>query len=70
MDSWRDRVIKRQSGSSAQTVLDANPDFSKIPIVKLLGALNPAQLWAVIVALFGVVAAAFALGAKLTGKIG
>jgi hypothetical protein len=60
--SWKEKLGAR---SKPQTTGTANP--GELTVGQLLGALKPAQLWSALAALAGVVAAAFALGAKLIG---
>jgi hypothetical protein len=60
--NWKDKLKaqdKRQSASPS--------NLTELTVGQLLGALRPAQLWSVLVALAGVIAAAFAVGAKLFG---
>lgn len=60
--SWKDKL---GSHAKQQSTGPRNP--GELTIGQLLGALKPAQLWSVLAALAGVIAAAFALGAKLIG---
>lgn len=60
LSSWKQKMLqtpkKKASPSKAPTDLT---------IAELIGGLKPTQLWSVLVALAGLVAGAFALGAKL-----
>jgi len=59
--SWKQKMIATpKKAFSSKTPSD-------LTVAELLGGLKPVQLWSVLVALAGVVAGAFALGAKLFG---
>ena len=60
--SWREKLSAR---GKSQPLGTADP--AELTMGQLLGALKPAQLWSVLGGLAAVVAAAFALGAKLIG---
>jgi hypothetical protein len=58
---------KEKLGARAKRSTDATPNPGDLTVAQLLGALKPAQLWSALAALAGLIAAAFALGAKLIG---
>ena len=60
--SWKEKLSARAKRSTEMT-----PNVGELTVAQLLGALKPAQLWSALAALAGVVAAAFALGARLIG---
>jgi hypothetical protein len=66
LENWRAKVVKRSAQAEAKPAA-TSPALDQMSIAQLLGALKPAQLWASLVALAGVIAGAFALGAKLGG---
>ena len=59
--SWKNKIMQKPN----------KPSLTKTPsdftISELVGGLKPTQLWSVLVALAGLLAGAFALGAKLLG---
>jgi hypothetical protein len=65
LTDWRDRVAKRTAGQM-QTP-GAQPDPAEMPVGRLLAALKPRQLWALLAAAAGALGGAFALGAGLLG---
>src|SRR5688500_7981853 len=60
-EDWRSKVAKHGE-ESLSTHEPTKPDVDKMSVAQLIGALKPAQLWSSLVALGGIVAAAFALG--------
>jgi hypothetical protein len=66
LEDWRSKVAKRSAEGPAKS-LSTRPEVEKMSVAQLLGALKPAQLWSILVALAGVVGGAFALGVKLGG---
>jgi hypothetical protein len=60
--SWKDKLGARAKQQPTRT-----PNPGELSVGELLGALKPAQLWSVLAGLAAVIAAAFALGAKLIG---
>lgn len=60
--SWKDKLKARDKRQPAST-----SNLAEFTVGQLLGALRPAQLWSALAALAGVIAAAFAIGAKLVG---
>jgi hypothetical protein len=67
--SWKQKVLQR--GSPVEAVAEGTGAKSpqELTVGELIGSLKPAQLWSVLVALAALVAGAFAVGAKLFGKI-
>jgi len=63
MESWRDRIARRQPKS----VSAMKPDPANMSVAQLVGALKPAQLWTLIIAAFGALSGAFVLGANFIG---
>jgi hypothetical protein len=63
LDDWKRKTLARPA-VAAPAPTPTRPDPGQMTVGQLLGALKPAQLWAVLGALAGALAAAFALGAK------
>jgi len=59
--SWKQKMTQMPKRPSLSKVA------SDLTIAELIGGLKPAQFWSVLIALAGLVAGAFALGAKLFG---
>ena len=60
--SWKEKL-----GARGKQQIAATGDPAELTVGQIFGALKPAQLWSVLAAAAGVIAAAFVLGAKLTG---
>ena len=60
---WKRKILTRPAAAAAPTPASLDP--SQMTVGQLLGAMKPAQLWAVLGAFAGALVAAFALGAKL-----
>ncbi len=63
---WKEKVLALEpgAGSAPQPVLRGlNP--AELSVLELVGALRPVQLWSVTIALAGLLAGAFSLGARL-----
>lgn len=60
--SWKQKMTAETAGKKSPT---RSP--SDLTVAELLGGLKPVQLWSVLVALAGLIAASFALGGKLFG---
>lgn len=67
LNDWRERLHQPVKSAPAAAEKSDPIDPSKMNIGQLVAALKPAQLWAVLLALAGALAGAFALGAKLIG---
>ena len=61
--SWKEKL-----GAAGRRTAAPTPSASELTVAQLLGSLKPAQLWSALAALAALVAAAFALGAKLIGS--
>lgn len=63
---WKEKVLALEPGAGAASSRGPqalNP--AELSIADLLGALRPVQLWSVAIALAGLLAGAFSLGARL-----
>ena len=66
LESWRAKVVKRRA-EAPSAPSDNRPEVDKMSVGQLLAALKPGQLWSLVIAVAGALAAAFAAGAKLGG---
>jgi hypothetical protein len=66
---WKSKVesYKASPASAGNNTPSKSP--ADLTVRELLGGLRPAQLWSLLVGLSAIVAGAFALGAKLAGRI-
>jgi hypothetical protein len=67
LNDWRERLNQPVLPTPAAAGKIDAIDPAKMNIGQLFAALKPAQLWTALVALAGMIAGAFALGAKLVG---
>ena len=70
---WKEKVLALESGAgspspSPPTLRGLNP--AELSMLDLVGALRPVQLWSVAIALAGLLAGAFSLGARLVPPFG
>jgi hypothetical protein len=65
--SWKSRVAQLASDKKEAKKLIAEINPVDLTIGELIKGLKPSQLWAVLVALTGLIAGAIAMGAKLVG---
>jgi hypothetical protein len=63
--SWKAKIQSNADASTAQEATHSASPTDEMTVGQLVGGLKPAQLWAVLVALAGALAASFTLGAKL-----
>ena len=66
LEDWRSKVSKRSDAIPAKSAAKL-PEIERMSVAQLAGAVKPAQLWSVLVALAGAIAGAFALGVGLGG---
>lgn len=64
LESWRAKVMKRR-GEAPSVRSSYGLEVDKLSVGQLFAALTPGQLWSVLIAVAGALAAAFAAGAKL-----
>ena len=65
---WKEKVLAAEPGAGSPSAPPSalrglNP--AELSVIELLGALRPVQLWSVTIALAGLLAGAFSLGARL-----
>jgi hypothetical protein len=65
--SWKSKVAQFASAKKEAKKLTTDTNPTDLTIGELIKGLKPSQLWAVLVALTGLIASAFAMGAKLVG---
>jgi hypothetical protein len=65
--SWKSKIAQSASAKKEAKTQSTKINPVDLTIGELVKGLKPAQLWAVLIALAGLVAGAFALGAKLIG---
>jgi hypothetical protein len=70
MDDWRDRVSRRLNSVAVGPVSETKVDLANMSVAQLVAALKPAQIWASLVALAGLIGAAFTIGVKLAHALG